>query len=118
MLILEQPSSPPSLLPCPYTIVGVFNGLITWNISFSKYVTEVHRCLPTGNTLKLQLQIIPVKIADFYDPWGISYFNLKPSEMVQFVEMMGECLLLAVFVFKGKSISVLANSNFPRVMRL
>lgn len=30
-----------------------------------------------------------------------------------FVEMMGECQLLAVFVFKGKSTSVLANSNFP-----
>lgn len=35
-----------------------------------------------------------------------------------FVEMMGECLLLAVSVFKGKSTSALANSNFPRVMRL
>lgn len=97
---------------------GVLNWLITWNISFSKYDTEVCQFLLTRNTFKLQLQIIPVKIADLYDSQGISYFNLKASEMVQFCGNDGGMSALSSFLFKGKSTSVLANSNFPRVMRL
>lgn len=92
----------PSHLPSPCAIFGVPNWPITWNISFSKYDTEVHRFLPTQNTLKLWLQIIPVKIADLYDSWGISYFNLKPSEMVQFCGNDGGMSALSSFGVQGQ----------------
>lgn len=88
--ILNQPSCTcsseisPLLLHSPYAISDVLNWPITWNASFARRDTEVHPFLPTHNTFKLWLQMIPVKVADLYDSWGISYFNLKLSEMVQF----------------------------------
>lgn len=83
--ILNQPSCAcssaifPLLLHSPCAISDVSNWPISWNTSFARCDTEVHPFLPTHNTFKLWLQIIPVKIADLYDSWGISYFNLKLS---------------------------------------
>lgn len=106
--ILNQPSCAcssaifPLLLHFPCAISDISNWPISWNTSFARCDTEVHPFLPTHNTFKLWLQIIPVKIADLYDSWGISYFNLKLSEMVQFCGNDGGVSAPSSFCVQGQ----------------